>query len=150
MTQGAVRQIERARGASALLAAGIPVSDVVSKLGYFDEPHLARALRRYVGRTARQLREATGGAIGLDIDQPTTVEDDDGHGWTLLRHAIDVELDGHTQTGDPLRADLTAFLLARGADPLRRCNGMPVVEVAEIGGHWLAAEVMRAWIRHLA
>jgi hypothetical protein len=72
MTQGAVRQIERARGASALLAAGIPVSDVVSKLGYFDEPHLARALRRYVGRTARQLREATGGAIGLDIDQPTT------------------------------------------------------------------------------
>ncbi|MGI8335995.1 helix-turn-helix domain-containing protein [Actinomadura scrupuli] len=72
MTQGAVRQIERAREATALLAAGIPVSDVVSKLGYFDEPHLARALRRYVGRTARQLREATGGAIGLDIDQPTT------------------------------------------------------------------------------
>ncbi|MGC5010912.1 helix-turn-helix domain-containing protein [Streptosporangium sp. DT93] len=72
LTQGAVRQIERARGASALLAAGTPVTDVVSKAGYFDEPHLARALRRYVGRTVRQLREGTGGAIALDLDQPTT------------------------------------------------------------------------------
>ncbi|WP_433816490.1 ankyrin repeat domain-containing protein [Actinomadura scrupuli] len=84
------------------------------------------------------------------LDGGHDVEDDDGHGRTLLRHAIDVELDGHTQTGDPLRVDLTAFLLVRGADPLRRCNGIPVVEVAEIGGHWLAAEVMRAWIRHQA
>ncbi|GAA2991521.1 helix-turn-helix domain-containing protein [Streptosporangium longisporum] len=72
LTQGAVRQIERVRGASALLAAGTPVADVVSKLGYFDEPHLARALRRYVGRTALQLREGTGGAIALDLGQPTT------------------------------------------------------------------------------
>ncbi len=72
ITRGAVRQIERVRNASALLAAGTPVADVVSKLDYFDEPHLARALRRYVGRTARQLREGTGGAIALDLDQPTT------------------------------------------------------------------------------
>jgi hypothetical protein len=72
LTQGAVRQIERARGASAVLAAGSPVADVVAELGYVDEPHLARALRRFVGRTARQLRAGTGGAIGLDLDQPTT------------------------------------------------------------------------------
>ncbi|MEU4835769.1 helix-turn-helix domain-containing protein [Streptosporangium sp. NPDC023615] len=72
LTRGAVRQIERARGASALLAAGTPVTDVVSKAEYFDEPHLARALRRYVGRTVRQLREGAGGAIALDLDQPTT------------------------------------------------------------------------------
>jgi hypothetical protein len=72
LTQGAVRQIERARKATALLAAGIPVADVVSGLEYFDEPHLAHALRRYVGRTARQLRDGTGGAIALDLDQPTT------------------------------------------------------------------------------
>lgn len=69
LTQGAVRQIERARTASALLAACVPVADVVSGLEYFDEPHLARALRRYVGRTARQLREGTGGALALDLDQ---------------------------------------------------------------------------------
>jgi transcriptional regulator GlxA family with amidase domain len=71
-TQGAVRQIERARAASTLLAAGVPVAQVVGDLEYFDEPHLARALRRYVGRTARQLREGTGGAIALNLDQLTT------------------------------------------------------------------------------
>ncbi|GAB3842236.1 helix-turn-helix domain-containing protein [Dactylosporangium cerinum] len=69
LTQGAVRQIERARNASALLAAGAPVADVVTGLDYFDEPHLARALRRYVGRTARQLRDGTGGAIALNLDR---------------------------------------------------------------------------------
>ncbi len=72
LTQSAVRQVERVRTASALLAAGTSVADVVVKLEYFDEPHLARALRRYVGRTARQLREGTGGAIALDLGQPTT------------------------------------------------------------------------------
>jgi hypothetical protein len=72
LTQGAVRQIERAREAAALLADGIPPTEVSSRLGYFDEPHLARALRRYIGRTARQLREHTGGAIALNINQPMT------------------------------------------------------------------------------
>jgi AraC-like DNA-binding protein len=68
LTRGAVRQIERARTAAALLAAGDPAADVVARLDYFDEPHLARALRFYVGRTARQLRERAGGAIALDPD----------------------------------------------------------------------------------
>ena len=64
----AIRQIERARAAAELLAAGEPALDVVAKLGYFDEPHLARALRSYVGRTVGQLREGAGGAIALDLD----------------------------------------------------------------------------------
>lgn len=72
LTQGAVRQIERARTAAELLTAGDPATDVVAKLDYFDEPHLARALRSYVGRTARQLREGDGGAIALDLDQRST------------------------------------------------------------------------------
>ncbi|WP_433721265.1 helix-turn-helix domain-containing protein [Actinoplanes sp. CA-051413] len=72
MTRGAVRQIERARAAAELLAGGDPAADVVAKLDYFDEPHLARALRCYVGRTARQLREGDGGAIALDLDQRLT------------------------------------------------------------------------------
>lgn len=72
LTQGAVRQIERVRRASMLLTAGVPVADVLSDLGYFDEPHLARALRRYVGRTVRQLHEGTGGALALDLTQSTT------------------------------------------------------------------------------
>ncbi|WP_203784794.1 helix-turn-helix domain-containing protein [Paractinoplanes rishiriensis] len=72
LTRGAVRQIERARTAAELLAAGDPAADVVAKLDYFDEPHLARALRAYVGRTVGQLREGTGGAIALDLDQRLT------------------------------------------------------------------------------
>jgi hypothetical protein len=72
LTRGQVRQIERARTAAELLAAGDPAADVVAKLGYFDEPHLARALRAYVGRTARQLSEGVGGAIALDLDQRLT------------------------------------------------------------------------------
>lgn len=81
------------------------------------------------------------------LDAGHDVEDDDGHGWTLLRHAIDVEHDGYVQSGGPLHADVTALLLARGADPLRPRNGMTVVAEAETRGHWPAAEIMRAWIR---
>ncbi|MER7591934.1 helix-turn-helix domain-containing protein [Micromonospora sp. NPDC127501] len=72
LTRGAVRQVERARTAAELLATGDPAAEVVAKLDYFDEPHLARALRCYVGRTVRQLREGTGGAIALDLDQRLT------------------------------------------------------------------------------
>jgi AraC-like DNA-binding protein len=72
LTRGAVRQIERAREAAYLLAAGKGATDVVASLGYFDQPHLARALRRYIGRTTTQLRAGSGGALGLDLGQPTT------------------------------------------------------------------------------
>ncbi|AZM45746.1 AraC family transcriptional regulator [Streptomyces sp. WAC 06738] len=72
LTRGAVRQIARARTAAELLALGAPAASVVAKLDYFDEPHLARALRSYVGRTARQLREGAGGAIALHPDQRLT------------------------------------------------------------------------------
>ncbi|MGW5921228.1 helix-turn-helix domain-containing protein [Nocardia fluminea] len=72
LTRGAVRQIERARTAALLLSAGDAPGDVIDKLGYYDEPHLARALRRFVGRTAGQLREGGSGAIALDLTQRTT------------------------------------------------------------------------------
>jgi len=79
------------------------------------------------------------------LDAGADVEDDNGDGWTLLRHAIDVEHDGHVQTGGPLHADVTAFLLARGADPMRQTDGITAVDEAEMRGHWLAAEIMRSW-----
>ncbi|MFI6642599.1 helix-turn-helix domain-containing protein [Streptomyces sp. NPDC050504] len=68
LTQGAVRQIERARTAAEMLATGTPAADVVAGLDYFDEPHLARALRAYIGRTAGQLRGGLCEAIALDLD----------------------------------------------------------------------------------
>ncbi|MBN9110197.1 MAG: helix-turn-helix transcriptional regulator [Pseudonocardia sp.] len=72
LTRGAVRQIERARVAAERLGSGDKTADVVADLDYFDEPHLARALRAYVGRTVGQLRAGVGGAIALDLDQCVT------------------------------------------------------------------------------
>jgi hypothetical protein len=63
-----------------------------------------------------------------------------------LRHAVDTEIDAHDQSGKPLHVDVTALLLARGVDPLRSCNGVTVVAEAERRGHWLATELMKAWI----
>lgn len=55
LTRGAIRQIHRARQAAVLLQEGMPAKDVAHRLGYFDQPHLARSLNRYIGRTATQL-----------------------------------------------------------------------------------------------
>ena len=55
LTQGAIRQIERARAAAVLLQDGCPALDVVNRLGFYDQPHLARSLVRFIGRTATDL-----------------------------------------------------------------------------------------------
>lgn len=72
LTRGAVDQIARARAATTLLLGGASAAAVVAELGYYDEPHLARALRRYVGRTAGQLRSGTGGALALTAQRTTS------------------------------------------------------------------------------
>lgn len=56
LTQGAIRQIERAREAAVLVRQGATPLDVVHRLGYYDQPHLARSLQRFIGRTTTQLR----------------------------------------------------------------------------------------------
>jgi hypothetical protein len=55
-------------------------------------------------------------AVSRRLPRLRDLLDHDGYRWTLLRHAIDVEHDGHVQTGGPLHGDVTAFLLTRGAD----------------------------------
>jgi hypothetical protein len=57
LTQGSIRQIERARQAAILLGGGVVPLDVVNRLGYYDQPHLARSLQRFIGRTATELRD---------------------------------------------------------------------------------------------
>jgi len=52
----AVTQIDRANAAATMLRDGLDWRPVVATLGYFDQAHLAHALRRYVGHTARGLR----------------------------------------------------------------------------------------------
>jgi len=67
LTQGAIRQIERARHAAVLLREGVAPLDVVHRLGFYDQPHLARALQRFIGRTATQLREPVDGVNALSL-----------------------------------------------------------------------------------
>ncbi|SOD62258.1 Helix-turn-helix domain-containing protein [Streptomyces zhaozhouensis] len=59
LSREAIRGIERARRAALLVQDGVPAAEVVHRLGYFDQPHLARSLARYVGRTATQLSART-------------------------------------------------------------------------------------------
>jgi hypothetical protein len=60
-TRSAVRQIDRARQAAVLLRQGVPTAEVVHRLGYFDQPHLAHSLTRFIGRTATSLKAGDGG-----------------------------------------------------------------------------------------
>jgi methylphosphotriester-DNA--protein-cysteine methyltransferase len=46
-----VRQIERARYATTLLRQGLSILDVVYEAGYYDQPHLTRALKHFIGLT---------------------------------------------------------------------------------------------------
>jgi hypothetical protein len=66
LTRGAIRQIDRARRAAILIQEGVAAPDVIERLGYFDQPHLARSLTRYVGRTAGRL-SAPGPAEPLSL-----------------------------------------------------------------------------------
>jgi hypothetical protein len=55
LTHSAVRQIERARYATTLLQQGLSILDVVYEAGYFDQPHLTRSLKYYIGQTPAQI-----------------------------------------------------------------------------------------------
>lgn len=55
LTHGHIRQMERARQARALLEQGFPILDVVEEAGYFDQPHLTRSLRQFIGYTPAQI-----------------------------------------------------------------------------------------------
>jgi hypothetical protein len=56
--------IERARHAARLLRAGTAIADVVSSAGYYDQPHLTRALRQLIGHTPGELAR---GEMFLDL-----------------------------------------------------------------------------------
>ena len=70
LTRDAFRQIERARHAADLLQSGEGILDVVDRAGYFDQPHLNRALRRLIGPTPSSLAH---GQAQLSFLYKTTV-----------------------------------------------------------------------------
>lgn len=51
VTQTMARQIERARYATLLLKSGVPIPMAAQEAGYFDQPHLTRSVRRFIGQT---------------------------------------------------------------------------------------------------
>ena len=55
MTRGQINQITRAQHAASLLSQGKSILDTVDEAGYFDQPHLTRSLRQWVGYTPAQL-----------------------------------------------------------------------------------------------
>ena len=55
ITQGAARQIARARRAAILLREGASILDTAFETGYYDQAHLTRSLRRFVGQTPAEV-----------------------------------------------------------------------------------------------
>jgi len=63
LTQKQIQQVMRAQQAAAMLHQGTSILDVVHDAGYYDQPHLTRALRQWVGYTPAQI---------LHTSEPTT------------------------------------------------------------------------------
>jgi AraC-like DNA-binding protein len=55
MTYNAMRQIERARHATALLKQGVSIVDTMHEAGFFDQAHLTRSLRHLIGLTPAKI-----------------------------------------------------------------------------------------------
>jgi AraC-like DNA-binding protein len=60
LTQKDIRQIERARYATVLLQEGMSILDVVYEAGYFDQPHLTRSLKHFIGQTPARIVQKNG------------------------------------------------------------------------------------------
>ncbi len=55
LTQSHIRQFERAQRAEALLQQGVSILDTVYEAGYYDQPHLTRSLKQFIGHTPAQI-----------------------------------------------------------------------------------------------
>ena len=62
LTRGTIRQIRRADRAVDLLSRGVSLIEVAHQLGYADQPHLTRSLKRFVGQTPAQIATSAASA----------------------------------------------------------------------------------------
>ena len=60
LTPGLIRQIDRARQATALLQRGVSILDTVNETGYFDQSHLGRSLKQFMGYTPAEILRMNG------------------------------------------------------------------------------------------
>jgi AraC-like DNA-binding protein len=61
LTNNTIYQINRAQYAATLLKQGVSILDTVDQAGYFDQPHLTRSLKHFIGLTPAQM---------IDQDRP--------------------------------------------------------------------------------
>lgn len=64
LSRRTLRLIERTRHAARLIRMGVPIVDVVSESGFYDQPHLTRSVRRLIGHTPVELAR---GGFYLDL-----------------------------------------------------------------------------------
>ncbi len=55
LTQSHIWQMKRAQRALVLLQQGASILDTVDQAGYFDQPHLTKALKQFIGRTPAEI-----------------------------------------------------------------------------------------------
>jgi hypothetical protein len=60
LSHKSILQIERANEALKLLEQGVPILDVAFETGYYDQPHLTKALKLYMGQTPAQIARMVG------------------------------------------------------------------------------------------
>jgi AraC-like DNA-binding protein len=58
LTLSTIRQIERARHATNLLKQGVSILTAMHEAGYYDQAHLTRSLKRFIGQTPAQIIRA--------------------------------------------------------------------------------------------
>lgn len=60
MSRTYLEQMSRAQEAAAMLGRGASIMDTVFDLGYYDQPHLNRSLKQFIGYTPGQILRETG------------------------------------------------------------------------------------------
>ncbi len=59
LSRSRIQQINRAQQALNLLQQGVAILDVVDQIGYADQPHLTRSLKRFTGYTPAQVARSS-------------------------------------------------------------------------------------------
>ena len=57
LTHNTLYQINRAQYATMLLKQGVSILETMNQAGYFDQPHLTRALKHFIGLTPSQIKD---------------------------------------------------------------------------------------------
>lgn len=55
LTHNHIQQIQRAQQAASLLRHGKSILDTVYEMGYYDQPHMTKSFKQWVGRTPAQI-----------------------------------------------------------------------------------------------